>query len=437
MLKKLGSSIFWAIAGKGETKQNNKVVIGEKLIIRLEDLSPVWLNYNSEFQPHPVKPSRTDEEIVELAKNGDTIQKTEKVETEINIVIPKTTQNTENKTKPIFKSSAFYDEVINPNADILQKLGVFDPIVKMVEYLDKYGGCPSVVGGGFDEEAQDLDALFYIFGKVTVRDHSFLVTSIAIKMLKEEQRDYQNLIPKTIIAALGHDFGKIPELRQSPIYVKADHAVISAEKVKEFFEGKEIFWLQSAIDAIKEHHRQSNDQFTLMIKSADAKARELEISQANQGMIKKWEEWFDLNRLLAIIKQHINVTQGAKWEAFTFGSVVYCMPDCAYASARKLMSEKNVIDMLFMLSSNKENAFRKISKVLREAGVLLDSVQEGYYASWYEIDFQQKNIKNKKMHLMPLKIEAFGAPSDVATLKSGTLSQIKDVKFANFAKGGR
>lgn len=456
MLKKIGSALFKAIIGPGNA---NSPVAGSKLTVKLEDLSPIWLKFNSEFQPHPDKPEKTNEELaIEIAETNNTTQKIgDKTEVEIkteNITEIDKTEKAEKKedekeiknkelqdkkttSRPLFQSSVFFDEIIQPNKNVLEKMGVYEPVIKMVEYLDKYGTCSSVVGGGFDEEAQELDSLFYILGKITLKDHSFLVTKIALKLLKEEQRDYQNLIPKTIVAALGHDFGKIPELRQNPAYIKADHPIISAEKVKEFFEGKEIFWLPAVLDTIKDHHRQSKDQFTIMIKSADSRARELEISQSNQGKVKKWEEWFDVKRFLELVRPRINVTQGAKWEAFSFESVVYCTPECVYSAARKLMNEKSIIDMSLMVIANKEMVLKNISNVLRRENMLLDTVQENYYGAWYEIIFHQKNITNRKMHLIPIKIETFGSPSDVATMKNGTLSQIKNVVLANFSKGSR
>ena len=82
-----------------------------------------------------------------------------------------------------------------------------------------------------------------------------------------------------IVAALGHDLGKIPEFRSRDRYVKADHPLTSVSIVEEIFEkDKNAHWLKMVVKAIGEHHQSATDQLSAPLKEADGKARQLELA---------------------------------------------------------------------------------------------------------------------------------------------------------------
>ena len=60
-----------------------------------------------------------------------------------------------------------------------------------------------------EEECTDLYSIRDTLAKVTLRDHTYRVTELALALLKET-RDGDLMIPKVLAAALGHDLGKIP-----------------------------------------------------------------------------------------------------------------------------------------------------------------------------------------------------------------------------------
>ncbi len=381
----------------------------EGITVTLPELSTVWLKYNQNFQPQ-----RSDE-LPFIEKGQD------------QALIPSVPSDTQ---RPKIKSTDFCNDIIEPHKSMLIQQGVFDGIYKIIELLDEHGGCPSIVTTSMDKDSE-TDEIYSIRDtllKVNLKDHSYKVTKIALKLLKEtyREKDYENLIPKMIVTALGHDLGKIPALRESGLYAKADHPLISAQKVNEIFMGEDIIWLNSAVDAIKNHHRQTNDPFTLLLKEADGKAREIEVSECSKDIsIKEWDGWFNVRSFLEILKPQINVIQtGKKWKAFSFGGTVYCQPDFLYEAARKLASENKIIDMTLLRVSEKERALKKIVESLKRENVVGNELGEDYYGMFYEI---QMDKAKRKMFLTPFKIDAFGMPSEIERVKEGYLQVIRSV----------
>lgn len=405
----------------------------EKLVIRLEDLSQIWLKYNENVRPiEPPKMEKTSPQL--SGTDSDEPQEDFYVEGEPNKEMEEGKTVTPAKPRPAPVKTAtnlFYEECLAPYEEINKTAGIKDELNSILEYLDKYGDCPSIVTNKDDEERMDLEVFVDILRKVTLKAHSFNVARIALKKLPEYYQDYKNLIPKVLLTALCHDLGKIPELRTSGHYSKADHPLISASKMRSFFEGKDIFWIDrgsgSVEDTIKNHHRKTSDQFSGLLKEADAKARELEIELGNKEMkFQEWEEWFSLGEFLDRIRIEINVSQANRWNAFSFGSIVYVTPDFLCNTARDMVRDRKVLDLNVMAPSKKEVVLRKVGEELRKAGVLVDTVKEGFYGSIYNLRLQQGA---RKMMLVPLKIEAFGLPSELK-VKEGFLQLIKDVTKA-------
>ena len=132
--------------------------------------------------------------------------------------------------KALMTAQAFYGEVIEPHKESLS--GVLEGINRIMELLERYGDCPSVVDTITDSERGEVTRIGNILSKVTLRDHTFNVTRIALRLLKDTYHDPVGYIPVAIIAALGHDLGKIPELRSQGPYVKADHPPTSVSIVE-------------------------------------------------------------------------------------------------------------------------------------------------------------------------------------------------------------
>lgn len=286
----------------------------------------------------------------------------------------------------------------------------------MVQLLDRYGGCPSVMSryGVKDSEENELKIIWNVLLKTTLRDHSFRVTRIALDLLKDTYRDYENYIPKTIVTALAHDLGKIPELREEK-YSKHDHPIINERIVAEMFKDKaELFWLKDVLAAIRNHHNRTEDQFTVLLKDADGRAREMEVSQFNKELqVLPRDKWFDVKEFLDLIRGQINVIQTGDMKAFAFQGNVYCTADCLYEAAGELAKAKKVVDITLYRDADQTVAVREIVNLLRAANVLSAEMKPNYTGLAYEV---RRGVSSRRMFLVPIRIDAFGLPHEIERL---------------------
>lgn len=414
-----------------------KPAVPEPIEIKFEDLAQLWLRYNEGFVPQEAEPEVFDVSgVAELSQPAPQpaapasmplpVPALPAKRPEVPIVSPKDTG------APKFDSNIFYQDLIEPykNQFLIQE--AFNGVGKILELLDKHGNCPSIVitATNKDSETDDIYSIKNILLKVTLKEHSFRVARIAVKLLKDQYRDYETLIPKTVTAAIGHDIGKIPALRESGLYSKTDHPLVSASKVAELFDGRDIFWLNSVLDAIKNHHRASDDQFATLIRQADSKAREIEVAEVSKELsVKDWAEWFNVDRILEMARPQVNVIQtGNLWQAFSFGGTVYCQQDFIYELTKKLATESKIIDMTITRISEKEVALRKVVNSLRQKDYLACEIGEGYCGRNFDITLEKFK---KKFYLIPIKIEAFGVlPHEIENVKDAYLRTIKDVNFS-------
>lgn len=375
----------------------------EEIRVSISELSAIWLKYNQGFTQPP--------------KDVDLVEKTR----------PQEDKTVPENVRKFFSQEAL-SEFFEPYRSLFESQGAVDGFLTILELLDHHGSCPSVVTTlvDRDSETDEIHSVRQILEKVTLRQHSSNVARIMLKLIKKTYKDYENLIPMSLVVSFGHDLGKIPALRESGLYTKADHPLVSAQKLAEIFSKKDPPWLGSAIDSIRDHHRSSKNPFTLLFKEADSMARETEIGLYSKDLkTMEWGQWFDVKQFLEILKIEINVIQtGNRWKAFSFGSQVYCQPDFLYESARRLASEKKIIDMKLLKASSKEEAIKRVVESLRQARVLSDDIGESYWGRTYEI--QSERFK-KKMFLVPLKIEALGIPHEIERRKEGYLEIIRSV----------
>jgi len=250
-----------------------------------------------------------------------------------------------------------------------------------------------------------------------------------LKRLKETYcgRDYENLIPKAFIVSFAHDLGKIPSLRANPLYSDPDHPLISAQKLEVISSSKKAPpWFPDALNLIRHHHTSLSNESSIPIRWADVRAREMEIEAYGNGLkVMEWKEWFDVKRFLEILKPTINIIQGTNgFNAFSLGFLVYCQPDFLYESAAKLASEKKVIDLRLHILTEKERALMRIVQSLKEAKILSYDIGEKFIGRTYKV---QADTFQRKMFLIPLKIDVFGLPCRIERRKEGYLQLIRKV----------
>lgn len=287
----------------------------ESIVLSLDDLCPLWIKYNSSFKQEDVikeTAERPQDTATDQAGNG----------------------------KAHILVQAFYSEVIEPNREALA--GVLEGVNRIMEVLERYGDCPSVVTVVTDVERAEVTRIGDMLSKVTLRDHTLNVTRIALQLLKDTYHNPVGYIPVVIVAALGHDLGKIPEMRSRNGYVKADHPKTSVSILEDIFQ-KDMgaHWLKLVTKVIGEHHQSTTDPLSELLKDADGKARQMEIEQAERKASLSWEEWFDCRGFLSKVGETVNVTQtGSAFRAFSMDGTVYCDATFLYETARVMAAEK-------------------------------------------------------------------------------------------------
>ena len=388
---------------------------GEKIVLSLDDLCPIWIKYNSSFKSATV--------VKETAKAASGPEET---------AVPAPSSESAGAAgdrptsgKALMTAQAFYGEVIEPHKEALA--GMLEGINRIMELLERYGDCPSVVDTVADSEKKTATRVGDILSKVTLRDHTFNVTRIALRLLKDTYHDPVGYIPAVIIAALGHDLGKIPELRSRDKYVKADHPPASVSIVEEIFEkDKDAHWLKMVAKAIGEHHQSATDTLSELLKEADGKARQLEIEQAEKRASLTWEEWFDCRDLLRRVGATVNVTQtGSAFRAFSVDDAVYCDPTFLYETAGAMAAERNITDIALLRDTDKDRVLRRIVESLRKSDVLTSELGKAYTTRRYEVQVEQG--KPKRMFLVPVKANAFENRAEFEEIKASSPPLIKGI----------
>lgn len=306
---------------------------------------------------------------------------------------------------------------IAQNADALFKA--------LIGELDRFGHCSSVVTRSNDSEAVELYSVRDNLSRVSLKEHSVGVTNRIISLLERTYHDFENHIPRAVIAALSHDLGKIPEYWASGAYNTYEHPLVSASKLKELAGNTQITWIEDAIRAVKDHHIHTNNQFSALLKEADRGARELELLKfSGELSIMPMEQWLDPAKLVKLLEPHVNVLKAGKWQAFSFGGIVYCTPGFLYEQAKALCRQAKALDLTVTYESEKESALRRITGILKQAEYIPDLLQQNYYARKVEI----AAVGGKKRFILtPLKGEHFNL-QELESRKTGYLSTIKGIR---------
>ena len=181
-------------------------------------------------------------------------------------------------------------------------------------------------------------------------------------------------------------------------------------------------------DDILLHHESPQSNLGAILKQADGMAREQEMAgiKGTHSYL-KMEAWFDIARYIETIRYDTNEYHDGKLGAFTFGSTLFVTPDFLFDATKKLAEKQNVFDINLFRSSDRRSVLVKIAHLLKENGLVVGDLPDGYFGRNYEITFFRKDFPNKSAYLMPLKIESFGLPSELEKKKKGYLRLIEHV----------
>ena len=346
----------------------------------------------------------------------------------------------------------FINEIIKPHEKVLRYMGALEGIYGIIALLDREGGCPSVVevgkrGGGSEDEYPKLRDILM---RVTLRSHSYRVARLSMDLLQKDYRDgYEYLTPITLVAALGHDLGKLPSLRPPGHYVKGEHAIGSERAIREIFQANyaaaeaardeearaalrhRVNWIDDAREAVLNHHRTGTTGFTARLRQADGMAREMEVGEITQGSTKNtpWKEWFDPQTFLNdYVRPEVNVLDAShNWRAFSFGSVVYCEPSLIYDAANKYARDKNVVSSSLARSGDKDAVLKEIVGYLRKVKAISPELGSAYFKRAYTVEMSGGTTASKAY--VPLCIEAIGSPAALDVDKDKFFFTIKNVRI--------
>jgi len=296
----------------------------------------------------------------------------------------------------------------------------------LIHEIDRFGHCSSLVTKSNDSEAVELYSVRDNLSRVSLKEHTAGVANRILGLLEKTYADFENHIPRAVIAALAHDLGKIPEYWASGAYNTHEHPLVSASRLKELAGDVQISWFDDVIKAVKDHHIHTTNQFTVLLKEADRSAREFELLKfAGALSVMPMEKWLDPVRLVKLLEPNINVLRDGRWQSFSFGGLVYCNPGFLYEQAKLLCREAKALDLVVIYESEKEVALRRMTGILRQTGYIPDILQQNYYARKFEI---VAAAGKKRFVLTPLKGEHFNL-QELEARKTGYLSTIREVKY--------
>ena len=152
--------------------------------------------------------------------------------------------------------------------------------LEILRLLDREGQCPSVVDVQGDVEAAWEQNTYRILAKTTLLDHSLNVAEQVVKLLSDHQA--WHVIPDTMVAALGHDLGKLKSARGS-LYALGEHPLAAGAIISGIPGFKELSRKEDILRAIKMHHKMPEGLLGKTLKKADQQARQQEQQEGQHG----------------------------------------------------------------------------------------------------------------------------------------------------------
>ena len=140
---------------------------------------------------------------------------------------------------------------------------------QILKLLDQEGHCPSVVDIQGDVEGSWDENTYQLLAGTTLLDHSLNVAEQVVQLLSEDKACH--VIPDTMIAALGHDLGKLESMR-GYLYSLGEHPLAAGRPLAGIAGFKELRRKDEILQAIKLHHKRPQGLLGKTLKKADQKA---------------------------------------------------------------------------------------------------------------------------------------------------------------------
>ena len=364
----------------------------------------------------------------------------------------------------------FYDEYVKERTFSATPAGAV--VREILQLLDREGDCPSVVNGKGEAEGLTDKNAYDVLAVVKLYRHTLDVAKEMIKAFKGSAA----MLPKVLIASLGHDLGKLPSYRKT-LYSLGDHPLISVT-ILEGLPGYEGLPYKDAVNkAIVDHHRYPKGLLGEKLKEADQDARRTEIASniqerpaaggtgpepdkpeetlqptsetgpdpAEKDSIfithaKKEKEkvkpkevplpWFDADRYLKELKPYINRLDGQRWSAFSMpDGHVYFQAGVLEEVAKKLGKGDPDIALMDSDKELKRNILYSVVCLLRREkdAIARGLIKDGFFGGPFIIRMQDG--REISSYYTPFNAEAFvETVSYFEGLKEGKIKEIEEVR---------
>lgn len=345
----------------------------------------------------------------------------------------------------------FYDQHVKPYAKILAHGGFLKSIEQILRLLDQYGQCPSVVQDHMDKEYESLQSVYDILATVSLLEHSLNTAREMVTIVRKAGgKDYEFSLGKILIAALGHDLGKIPKFHKVS-YSTGDHAIIS-HAVLDGMLPADLPGRGEILKAVRDHHFKTKEGFTALLREADQQARSKEIKQKSTEAALSFEEvtregevkeektsgqpelidlsWLDLTVLLDEIEEKINIIDEKGWfSAISMrDGLVYVMPALISDLVIRLAEKKGHKEILIYEKDKEKrrNLEYTVATMLKEKGLIPDFIGDGYTGARFVL-LDRAGNKFRKGFYTPIKVEAFKSSLSELEARKEESSKLKKI----------
>jgi len=339
----------------------------------------------------------------------------------------------------------------------------------ILEILDTEGGCPSVVDvNGETESHLDRDT-YGRLAKVPLREHAVDTAEEMLRLVEPGP-----MTPMAVIAALGHDLGKIPGYRQD-LYSLGDHPVISVTVLEKIPGFSDLSNRDDIVRAIRDHHRKPVDFFSMKLKEADQEARKKELTRSFSLNAENADEqpeppdeekqetagtdpvksrdyaggdddrdkkknkpreieipWYDGQEILREIAGRINVCDEGRWEAFSMSNgYVYAQVGLMWTVAKTVARKRGDVSVLIGDADGELRANIIYSIVQRlkteQNAIARGLIRDGFFSAPFIVKMRDGTL-HPQAYYIPFNLEAFGVlPSELEVKKYGKVREIIDV----------
>ncbi len=357
--------------------------------------------------------------------------------------------------------------------------------INILQLLDQEGDCPSVVNVQGDVESGWEANTYQILAKTTLLDHSLNVAGQVVALLSGLQA--WHVIPDTMVAALGHDLGKLNHAHGT-LYSLGEHPLASCAMLTGISGFKELARKDEILRAIKLHHKMPDGLLGKTLKKADQQARQRELEnwtdrengeESRRATVQAQQQeflppdtralpstsmlfsnevpvaapgqhdcmlpqqmdisaWFDAAAFLALLKPLINRLEGRRYLAFSMASgLVYFQVKALEEAARKQAAQAGCMQIATMAQddlSMRAVLLSIVQRLRQEDGIIAqDLIKPGYFGGYFQVI--RRHGKELKGYYTPFHSEAFGSIAEMEQVKPTLLRDI--LKVSPFTGGSQ